>query len=46
MFYTDCSECRQSTQVSEFTYRYLCEGGEGEVLCSDCDEAMMALSLA
>jgi|AntAceMinimDraft_1070359.scaffolds.fasta_scaffold12874_8 hypothetical protein len=38
--YTDCSECRQSVQVSEFVYQYLCAGGEGEVFCSDCEQEL------
>jgi hypothetical protein len=36
-YYTDCQYCRSSFQVTKFVYDYLCNGGEGLVICDDCD---------
>lgn len=39
-FYTDCSDCQESFQVSEFVYNYLKDGGTADVLCGSCEREL------
>ena len=39
-YYTDCDTCRESFQVTEFVYKYLCNGGTADVYCPSCEQEL------
>jgi hypothetical protein len=36
-YYTDCDYCQTSFQITQFVYNFLAEGGQGLVICDECD---------
>jgi hypothetical protein len=36
-YYTDCDYCKCSFRVTEFVYNFLAQGGQGLVICDECE---------
>jgi len=39
-YYTDCDNCKESHQVTQFVYDYLAQGGQADVYCPDCEREL------